>query len=132
VPLDVLERMWPWIEPHIRAGCEAVTTENTPEFVKEEALADRRVLWVIFDTDDPFPFLAAFATGERITNRGRVVFIDVIGGRNRGCWLTTCLAELEAQAKAMGAVKIEIEGRRGWRRVLPGYRETRVVLEKVL
>jgi len=29
-------------------------------------------------------------------------------------------------------VSIELEGRRGWRRVLPGYREVRTVMEKIL
>jgi hypothetical protein len=61
-----------------------------------------------------------------------VVFIDALGGRNRGCWLAQCLAELEAQAKAMGAIRLELEGRPGWRRVLPGYREVRTVLAKDL
>jgi len=130
-PEDI-ERLWVHVEPLIRAGCNAVTTENTAEFVKAEALVNRRTLWVVFDTDDPFPFLAACATGERLTNRGRVVFFDVIGGRNRGCWLTQFVAEIEAQAKAKGVVSIELEGRRGWRRVLPGYREVRTVMEKKL
>jgi hypothetical protein len=130
-PEDI-ERLWFHVKPLIQAGCDAVTTENTAEFVKAEALANRRTIWCVFDTADPFPFLAAFATGERLTNRGRVVFIDVIGGRNRGCWLTQSLAELEAQAKAKGVVSIELEGRRGWRRVLPGYREVRTVMEKIL
>ena len=132
VLLEDVERVWPFVEPHIVAACDAVTTEITPEFIHAEALADRRTLWAIIDTDDPFPFLAAFATGERLTTRGRVVFIDVLGGRERQRWLEPCLAELEAQAKAMGAVSIEIEGRRGWKRVLPGYREVRVTLEKEL
>jgi len=130
-PEDI-ERLWFYVKPLIQAGCDAVTTDYTPEFIKAEALANRRTLWVVFDTDDPFPFLAGLATGERLTNRGRVVFIDLIGGRNRGCWLTQCLADLEAQAKAKGAVSIEIEGRRAWRRVLPDYREVRTVLAKDL
>jgi hypothetical protein len=133
VPLEDVERIWPFILPLLTAACDAVTTDLTPDFIKEEALADRRTLWVIFDTDDPFgPFLAAFAAGERLTARGRVVFIDALGGRNRGCWLATCLAEFEAQAKVMGAVAIEAEGRTGWKRVLPGYREIRTVLRKEL
>lgn len=133
VPLEDVERVWPFVVEHIRAGCAAVTSEVTAEFIYAEAIADRRTIWCVFDTDDPFgPFLAAFATGQRQTNRGTVLFIDVIGGRNRGCWLTQCLGELEAQAKAIGITRIEIEGRRGWKRVLPGYRETRVVMEKVL
>jgi hypothetical protein len=128
-----VERVWPFVLPLLAAACDATGTDLTPDFIREEALADRRTLWVIFDTDDPFgPFLAAFATGERLTPRGRVVFIDALGGRNRGCWLAHCLSELEVQAKAMGAAAIEAEGRMGWKRVLPGYREVRTILRKEL
>jgi hypothetical protein len=133
IETEDVERVWPFVLPMLTAACDATGTDLTPDFIKEEALADRRTLWVIFDTDDPFgPFLAAFATGERLTAQGRVVFIDALGGRNRGCWLAHCLSELEVQAKAMGAVRLELEGRPAWRRVLPGYREVRTVLAKEL
>jgi hypothetical protein len=132
VPLEDVERLWPHIRPLIAMGCEAVTTEVTPEFIHAEALADRRMLWVVFDTDSPFPFIAAASIGSRQTNDGVVVFVDAIGGRDREKWLPEYLAELEAQAKGIGATKIELEGRPGWQRVLPGYRLARVVLEKVL
>ena len=132
VPLSDVEAVWPWIEPHIRAGTEAVTTEVTPDFIKAEALADRRMLWVVFDDENPLPLIAAASIGTRKTNDGLVVFVDAIGGRDREAWLPEHLAELERQAKGIGAIKIELEGRPGWQRVLPGYRLARVVLEKAL
>jgi hypothetical protein len=132
VPLELVETFWPHIEPHIRSGCEAVTTEVTPEFIHAEALVDRRMLWVVFETDSPFPFLGAASIGSRKTKDGIVVFVDAIGGRDREKWLPEYLAELEAQAKGIGATKIELEGRPGWQRVLIGYRLARVVMEKVL
>lgn len=132
VPLDLVDQLWPHVEHHIAAGCNAVITEVTPEFIKAEALADRRMLWVAIDTDTPFPFLAAASVGWRATNKGLVAFIDAIGGRQAHRWLGPCLEELEGHLKAAGAVAIEVEGRRGWRRVLPGYREARVVMMKEL
>ena len=132
VELEDVERVWPHVADHIKAGCDAVTTAITPEWIKAEALADRRTLWVVFDTDSPFPFLAAASVGQRMTNHGLVVFVEALGGRERERWLGECFAELEAQAKAAGAVKMELEGRLGWQRVLPGYRLARVVLEKAL
>ena len=134
VPLDLVERLWEHIEPHIRAGCEAVTSAVTPEFIKAEALADRRTLWVMFDTDSPFPFLAAASVGFRDTPKGRVFYVDAIGGRERERWLADGLAELEGQARAAGMYSAEFEGRTGWKPVLEklGYRVVRVVMEKVL
>jgi hypothetical protein len=132
IQLEDVERLWPFVLPLLTAACDAAATDLTPEFIKQEALANRRTMWVAFDTDDPFPFLAACATGERLTAHGRVVFIDALGGRNRGCWLVKCLAELEARARAKGAVRMELEGRVGWKRLLPDYREVRTVLAKDL
>ena len=132
VPLELVETMWPHVSAYIQAGCDAVTTSETAENLKAEMLADRLGLWVIFETDTPLPFLGAAAVGSRETNDGLVTVIRCVGGRDGRKWIRPCLAELEEPAKAAGAVKLELEGRRGWRRVLPDYREARVVLEKVL
>lgn len=132
VPLEDIERVWPFVESYIQAGIDAVTTSETVENIKAEMLADRLGLWVIFETDTPLPFLGAVAVGSRETNDGLVTVIRCCGGREGHKWIRPCLAELEGHAKAAGAVKMELEGRRGWRRMLPDYREARVVLEKVL
>lgn len=132
VPLDLVETFWPHIEPHIAAACNAVTTSLTPDEVKAGALADKCGLWVAMEADSPVPFLAAASVYMRQTNHGPVMVIEAIGGRDSHRWLRPCLEELEQHAKAAGAVAVEIEGRRGWRRVLPGYREVRVVMTKEL
>lgn len=133
IPLDLIEWFWPQIEPHIAAACNAVTTSLTPDEVKANALADKRGLWVAIDSEaKAFPFLGAASVYFRETNRGRVFVIEAVGGRDGKRWLRQCREELEQYAKEAGAVKVEIEGRRGWRRVLPGYREARTVLEKDL
>lgn len=133
VPLDLVETLWPHIEPHIEAACNAVTTSLTPAEVKANALADKRGLWVAIDTDaTSFPILGAASVYTRETNRGLVTVVETVGGRDGKRWLRQCREELEQHAKAAGAVAIEIEGRRGWRRALPGYREARVVMTKEL
>lgn len=134
VPLSDVEAVWPWIEPHIRAGCEAVTTEVTPEFIKAEALADRRLLWVVFDDENPLPLIAAASIGHRQTNKGPVFFVDAIGGSDRVQWFDMCLEELDRQARAAGMHSGEFEGRPGWERVLKkhGYRVVRQVYARVL
>jgi len=131
-PLELVEQMWPHVEAYIQAGCDAVTTSETAENIKAEMLADRLGLWVIFETDTPLPFLGAVAVGSRETNDGLVTVIRCVGGREGHKWIRPCLAELEEHAKAGGAVKMELEGRRAWRRLLTDYTEARVVLEKPL
>jgi hypothetical protein len=133
IPLDKVEAFWPFIESYVEAACAAVSTTLTPDEIRENAKADKRGLWTAVDTDSRLrPFVGVASVGMRETNRGRVFFIEAVGGINSHQWLEPCLAELEEIAKAAGAVKVEVEGRRGWRRVLPGYREVRTVLEKDL
>lgn len=132
VPLDLVETFWPHVLPHLTAACDAVTTSETPEQYKADILADRAGLWVILDTDSPFPFLAAAVACTRETNRGPVAVIRAAAGRDGHRWIKQTIREFEAHAKASGAVAVEIEGRPGWARTLPGYRTARIVLEKEL
>lgn len=134
IAVEDIEALWPRVEPYIRAGTEAVTTETTAAYIKAEALADRRIIWVALDMDDPDPVLGAASMGIRDTNHGPVFFVDAIGGREMDRWLPQCLAELEDRARRAGMRSGEFEGRKGWARVLArhGYRVVRVVVEKVL
>ncbi len=132
VPLDLVERMWPHVLPHIARACEAVTTSETPESILSDLLADRAGLWVIMEADNPLPFLGAAVTCMRQTNNGLVAEIRFLGGRQGHRWIRTCLKEFEGHARDSGADLLHIEGRRGWRRFLPDYREIRTVIEKRL
>ncbi len=133
VPADCVETLWPQIEPHFASACSAVTTSLTPDEIKANVLADKRGLWVVVDTEATvFPILAAASVYFRETNQGQVFVIEAVAGRDGKRWLRQCLDDLEQYAKESGAVKVAIEGRRGWRRMLPGYREARIVLEKDL
>lgn len=138
VVLDRLDRsdvmvLWSILEPYFAAACAAVNTSMTAEDVRQAALADKRSIWTIIDKDrDPPALLAVCSAGMRDTPNGKTAFIEVAAGWDREAWVDDCLAEFERLAKAAGAVRVEIEGRMGWQRVLPGYRPVRVVLEKCL
>lgn len=132
MPLDLVETFWPHIEPHLTAACNAVVTSETPETLLDEVRSDRSALWVIMDADSPMPFLGAAIACFRQTNRGLAAEIRFLGGRHGHRWIRQCLRDFEAYAKASGANRLHIEGRRGWRRRLPDYREIRTVLEKRL
>lgn len=132
MPLSDVEAVWPHCEPHISRAIAAVTTSETPEGILAEALADRNGLWVIYDAAEPAALLAAGVSCMRQTNRGMVSEIRYIAGREGRRWLRPCLRQFEALSKASGAELIHIEGRLGWRRFLPDYREIRTVIEKRL
>jgi len=132
VPLELVERFWPYALPHIQRGLDAVTTSETAEGLLAALLADKNGLWVIMEADNPLPFLGAAVTCMRDTNHGLVAEIRYLGGRQGHRWIRTCLREFEGHARDSGAAFLHIEGRRGWRRFLPDYREIRTVIEKRL
>lgn len=65
------------------------------------------------------------------TDVHKVAVITCVGGAKMRRWLHM-LSEVEAWAKAEGAAKIRIFGRKGWLRILEDYRVSHVVLEKML
>jgi hypothetical protein len=65
------------------------------------------------------------------TTRGLVCEIWLMGGRERGRWLHF-IEHIEDCARRRGCRSVELTGRNGWRRVLPGYRQKAVVLERIL
>jgi len=132
VPLELVPTFWPHVLPHIARAINAVTTSETPEGILSELLADRNGLWVIMEADSPLPFLGAAVTCMRQTNNGTVSEIRYLAGRQGARWIRQCLREFEDISKASGADLLHIEGRRGWRRFLPDYREIRTVIEKRL
>lgn len=93
-----------------------------------EALAKGQAnLWIGEDE----AIRCAVVTRVHKTARGRVCEIWLMGGKDRADWLHF-IDEIEAMARANGCVAMEIVGRPGWRRVLPDYRLSAVVIEKVL
>lgn len=60
--------------------------------------------------------------------RGRVLRIWIAGGDLDE--LLGYLPAVDNYAREQDCNRVEIEGRKGWAKVLPGYRETKVVLTK--
>lgn len=129
---EELDYYWPVMEPHLAKGIDRVTTSTTIEMVRDNCRTNRWSAWAIYLKKQPIPIFAAACTSLRKTNKGKVVTIELLGGENSDLWIVEALAQFETLARANGAVKIEIEGRRGWERYLTGFKTVRVVLEKVL
>lgn len=92
-----------------------------------ELLCGRFVLWLAWGGD----LEAAAVTEIAETTSGRVCVIVACGGAGRDRWLSL-RHRLEDYARHEGCARMRIYGRKGWTRVLPDYRVTRVVLEKEL
>lgn len=126
VPRGRLNEIWPAVEPLLRPAME-----RSGEMPISDLLAalyqGRFVLWLAWGAG----LEAAAVTEIADTINGRVCCIVACGGRDRDRWIGL-RARLEHYARSEGCRQMRIYGRKGWARVLPDYRETRVILEKDL
>lgn len=101
---------------------DALTDGWTLDAVEHEIRQQRAVLW-------PMEKSAAVTQINEYPN-GRVLRLWLAGGDLDE--LLKFLPAADAYGKWQGCIAIELEGRPGWERVLPGYTKRRVVLTKGL
>ena len=121
--------LWPHLKPLFARACDADPTGLTPDQIRDDALAGKRLIWTLADRDRTPPLIAAFSTADD----GDTVNIGPLAGDDMETWLPL-LAELERHAKEAGFTATHIEGRIGWTKVLRayGYQPVRISLKKVL
>jgi hypothetical protein len=86
-----------------------------------------QLVWLAVDDKE----IMAVATTHLVRPREKVCVLTACAGREREQWLPL-FARIEQYAKDEGCTKMRIYGRKGWERVLDGYRVEHVILEKVL
>jgi hypothetical protein len=86
------------------------------------------LLWLAWNGET---IKAAAVTELTSANGEKFCTIVACGGHDRSQWLPL-IAGLEAYGSREGCAAMRIYGRRGWRKLLPEYRTTRVLLEKPL
>jgi len=122
--------VWPLARDFIKSAVERVGVSDF-ELIESEVLGGDQLLWIAFADGAP-PIVEAAATTQLVSASGDLVCVLVAcGGRDRRRWLPF-LEQIEAYAKAEGSSKMRIYGRKGWERVLEGYRSKCVVLDRDL
>ena len=113
----------PLLAPAIERGGDLA-----PVDVFREVIAGNMQLWVIAQGGR---VVGACVTKVAQRPRRKVVTVVYVGGANMPEWLGL-LSEIEGWARAIGAQCVQVVGRKGWKRVLEGYRADSVVLTKDL
>jgi hypothetical protein len=124
IPTDSLMFLWPKVEPMLEPalGDGETTAQVLTALYKEEAQ-----LWCIFDNGVP---LAAVVTQIGTGRDGKTCNIWAAGGEGINRWLDF-LPMIEDWAAENGCNAVTIDrGRRGWQRLLTGYKVTHVTLKK--
>lgn len=114
-----LDRVWPWLE----ASLVPYGDTHRKEHVLARILAGKAQLWTEDDA-------ACVTTVEKYDTGLLEVYGWLAGGNLKT--VQQIVARIEAWAKANGINRARIEGRRGWVKALPGYRELATVICKEL
>jgi len=125
-PAQVHE-FWPHVASLIKAAMEKGRLSSFTD-VEHAVRNGRALLWLAWNGET---VKAAAVTELGNANGETFCTIVACGGHDRAQWLPL-IARLEAYGRAQGCAAMRIYGRRGWRKLLPEYRTTRVLLEKTL
>ncbi|WP_197327733.1 hypothetical protein, partial [Ralstonia solanacearum] len=94
--------------------------------IAADVLSGRSLLWFAWNGNA----IEAAATTVLINSDiGKVCIITACGGSGMKRWLPL-LDGIEAYARDEGCTRVRIYGRKGWLRVLDGYREKHVIMDK--
>ena len=120
-PKDV-GQIWEYAGPMIRAAIERTNLSDFAD-IEKDVLAGNQLLWLAVSDH-----IEAAATTHLSRN---VCTLTACSGHQRERWLPL-FARIEKYAKDEGCSAMRIYGRKGWERVLDGYRAEYVILEKSL
>jgi hypothetical protein len=118
--------MWPHVRDKIRAAVEQTGLSSFAD-IEADVLRGASLVWIAWDGKD----ILAAATTELSKPLSKVCTLTACAGHDRDKWLPL-FAEIEKYAENEGCSSMRIYGRKGWERVLTGYRAEHVILEKRL
>jgi hypothetical protein len=122
-------QIWPRVAPRLR---RAMLRTGLSAFadVERDVLDGRALLWLALSRHSMEVAIDAVATTRlEQADAGKVCVIVACEGRERHRWLPL-IGGIETYAKSEGCCSVRIFGRKGWRRVLDGYAQTHVIIEK--
>jgi len=120
-PNDV-QKVWPLARDLILAAIERTNLSDFAD-IEKDVLAGDQLLWLAISDR-----VEAAATTHLSRN---VCTLTACSGHQRERWLPL-FARIEKYATDEGCSTMRIYGRRGWERVLDGYKVEHVILEKAL
>ena len=123
---DVERESW-WVRPLLEEF-DRLTDSADPDDVLDAAKKAESQLWGYYDGT----FRGVVATQIRNSRKGAMLLVWVCYGIDAKGLLASCYAEIENWAREKGCKRVQIVGREGWERVLPGFKRKAVVLEKRL
>jgi hypothetical protein len=119
--------IWRYVSPLLKAACQR-TGLNAFSDIEADILAGRSLLWVAWNGR---AIESAAATILINSESGKVCIITVCSGSDMRRWLPL-IKQIEDYARHEGCARIRIFGRKGWLRVLDGYEQKHIIMDKEL
>jgi len=119
--------VWPHVSSLLKGACRR-TRLNAFEDIEADILAGRSLLWVAWNGR---AIESAAATILINSESGKVCIITVCGGSDMKRWLPL-IGQIESYARREGCARVRIYGRKGWLRVLAGYAQKHIIMDKEL
>ena len=123
---DLIDSIWPNVEPHLERIGPHSEGELTPEDFRTHLESAEMQLWLAIHDK---VVLAAMITQIIVYPRKRTVRIIAIGGDDMKRWLHY-LPLVEDWGFEMGCTYLELWGRKGWKKVLSDWKSSYIVLTK--
>ncbi len=124
-----VHEIWRAVAPLLRQAT-ARTGLSAFADIEREVLAGSALLWLAVRGEERALVIdAAASTSLQHTDAGKVCVITACAGNDMSRWLPL-ISGIENYARDEGCVCVRIFGRKGWLRVLEGYRERYVVMDK--
>src|SRR5262245_38613617 len=96
--------------------------------MEADILAGRSLLWLAWNGRAIESAAATILINSEV---GKVCIITVCGGSDMKRWLPL-IGQIENYAKREGCARVRIYGRKGWLRVLDGYKPEHIIMDKEL
>lgn len=122
-----INEVWPHARELIRSAID-YTGLNDFSDIETDILYGDQLLWLASENNS---IEAAATTQIAKVNNQKICVLTACAGHHRERWLPL-FEKIEQFAKNEGCVSMRIYGRKGWERVLNGYRVAHVILEKEL
>jgi hypothetical protein len=126
--LPQLSSLFDQLKGHLDLALTKAPEYETTD-VLDEVIRGRSTLWYIRDPQDTV--VGIVTTQLKQYPQKTIGLIHLLGGTDIHKWVHT-IETLEAWATSNGCESMEIQGRRGWLKLLPDYKEQRVFMTKQL
>lgn len=125
---ELAGRLWPLVKDRFAQVLIDYPSDTTIEATERDVIAGLQLIWI---ASDGAAIVAAALTALSVTPARKLCTITLAFGVNTRLW-DTFMPMVEAYAKAEGCTALRIHGREGWKRVLKGFSEPWIVLNKEL